>query len=104
GKVNTDTKNILVEVTGTNATTVGNTLKIVVAALAERGGKIYSCTQTYTNKSAKPVITPDLKSSFKDLPVSSANRLLGATFKPREMIRSFVRAGHPARQVSKDVL
>jgi phenylalanyl-tRNA synthetase beta chain len=104
GKVNTDTKNILVEVTGTNATMVGNTLKIVVAALAERGGKIYSCAQTYTGKGGKPVITPDLKSSFKELSISYANRLLGATFKPAEMMRAFVRAGHPARQVSKDIL
>jgi len=104
GKVSSDTKNILVEVTGTNVNTVGNTLKIVVAALAERSGKIYSCTQNYADKGAKPVITPDLKSSFKELSVSYVNRLLGATFKPAEMIRSFVRAGHPSRQVSKDVL
>jgi len=104
GKVNSGTKNILVEVTGTNVDTVGNTLKIVVAALAERGGRIYSCTQTYPSKGAKLVITPDLKSSTKELSVSYANRLLGATFKPAEMIRSLVRAGHPARQISKDIL
>ena len=104
GKIGPDTKNILVEVTGTNIDTVGHTLKIVVAALAERGGRVYSCAQTYPGKSAKPVVTPDLKSSFKDLSVSYANRLLGTTFKPAEMIRAFVRAGHPARQVSKDVL
>jgi phenylalanyl-tRNA synthetase beta chain len=104
GKVSSGTRNILVEVTGTNAYTVGNTLKIVVAALAERGGKIYSCTQTYPAKGAKQVITPDLKSSSKELSVSYANRLLGAAFKPAEMIRSLERAGHPARQVSKDIL
>jgi phenylalanyl-tRNA synthetase beta chain len=104
GKVSSGTKNILVEVTGTNADTVGNTLKIVVAALAERGGEIYSCTQTYPAKGAKQVITPDLKSSSKELSVSYVNRLLGAAFKPAEMIRSLERAGHPARQVSKDIL
>jgi phenylalanyl-tRNA synthetase beta chain len=104
GKIGSDTKNILVEVTGTNIDTVGNTLKIVVAALAERGGKIYSCTQTYTDKSAKPVATPNLKSNFKELSVSYANRLLGSTFKPSEMIRSLARAGHPTRQESKDIL
>jgi phenylalanyl-tRNA synthetase beta chain len=104
GKIGSDTKNILVEVTGTNVDTVGNTLKIVVAALAERGGKIHSCTQTYEGKGAKPIVTPDLKSSFKELSVSYANRLLGATFKPSEMIRSLVKAGHPSRQVSKDTL
>ncbi len=104
GKVSTDTKNILVEVTGTNATTVGNTLKIVVAALAERGGKIYSCTQTYADRGARPVITPDLKSSIKELSVNYANRLLGAAFKPAEMIRYLARAGHPSRQLTKDIL
>ena len=104
GKIGSDTKNILVEVTGTNVDTVGNTLKIVVAALAERGGKIYSCNETYANKGTKLVITPDLKSSFKELSVSYANRLLGSSFKPAEMIRALVRAGHPARLVSKDIL
>src|SRR5438309_3393731 len=104
GKVSTDTKNILVEVTGTNVDTVGNTLKIVVAALAERGGKIYSCTQTYGSGGAELITTPDLKSSFKELSVSYANRLLGASFKPIEMIRSFVKAGHPSQQLSKDIL
>ena len=105
GKIDSDTKNILVEVTGTNQDTVGKTLKIVVAALAEREGKIYSCTQTYVDKKAKPVVvTPDLKSSFNELSVDYANRLLGATFKPSEMIRSLVRAGHPARQLGKDIL
>ena len=104
GKIDSDTKNILVEVTGTNVDTVGNTLKIVVAALAERGGKIYSCSQTYANKGAKQKITPDLKSSFKELSVSYANKLLGASFKPAEIIRTLARAGHPAGQVSKDML
>ncbi len=81
GKIGADTKNILVEVTGTNTDTVSNTLKIVVAALAERGGKIHSCTQAYADRGARPVITPDLKSSIKELSVSYANRLLGASFK-----------------------
>jgi phenylalanyl-tRNA synthetase beta chain len=104
GKVSTETKNILVEVTGTNVDTVGNTLKIVVAALAERGGKLYSCTQTYAERPSKQVITPDLKSSTKELSVSYANRLLGTKLKPTEMIRYLVRAGHPATQVSRDLL
>ncbi len=104
GKVSTETKNILVEVTGTNADTVGNTLKIVVAALAERGGKVYSCTQTYSERPSKQVITPDLKSSTKELSVSYTNRLLGTKLKPTEMIRYLVRAGHPARSVGKDTI
>jgi phenylalanyl-tRNA synthetase beta chain len=103
GKVSIATKNILVEVTGTNIDTVGNTLKIVVAALAERKGKIYSCTQAYAGQ-AKQQITPDLRSSSRELSVSYANRLLGTNFKPAEMIRSLWRAGHLARQAGRDIL
>src|SRR5437879_11136895 len=50
GKIGSDTRNILVEVTGTNIKAVGNTLEIVVAALGERRGRVYSCTRTYMDK------------------------------------------------------
>jgi len=105
GKVGPDTKNILVEVTGTSQETVNNTLKIVVTALAERGGKIYSCNQTYHYRGTKQVVTPDMKSSFKELSISYANKLLGTSLKPAEMTRLLVKAGHPsARQSRKDLL
>lgn len=103
GKITTGTANILVEVTGTNADTVGNTLKIVVSALSERGGRINSCTQTYQNN-RRPVVTPDLRSSSKDLLVSYANQLLGTSLTPTDMVRSLSRAGHPAKIIRKDVL
>jgi phenylalanyl-tRNA synthetase beta chain len=104
GRVGIDTKNILVEVTGTNDETVGNTLKIMVAALADRRGRIYSCTQTYAARPSKKVITPDLKSSSKELSISYANKLLGTNLKPAEMIRYLLRAGHPASQSGKDTV
>src|SRR5260370_41056610 len=43
GSNTTETSNILVEVTGTNAETVHKDRKSVVSSLAERGGKIYIC-------------------------------------------------------------
>jgi phenylalanyl-tRNA synthetase beta chain len=105
GKVNTETKNILVEVTGTNADTVGNTLKIVVAALAERGGKIYSCSQTYPDGKNNLATTPDLRSSFKELSIEYTNNLLGTTLKPAEISRLLARAGHPpGKHARRDVL
>src|SRR5437899_5080700 len=54
GRITTGTRNILVEVTGTNAQTVHNTLKIVVSSLAERGGRIYSCLETYLYENPRP--------------------------------------------------
>src|SRR5260370_7485316 len=47
GKVSTDTKNILVEVTGTNTTTAGNTLKIVVPTLPPTSAKPSNSPHTH---------------------------------------------------------
>ena len=105
GKVNTVTENILIEVTGTNMDTVGNTLKIVAVALAERNGKIYTCTQTYPDRKTGVAITPDLTSSFKELSVDYANSLLGTSLKPIEMSRLLGKAGHPpGKHAGKGVL
>ena len=105
GKVNAETKNILIEVTGTNIDTVGNTLKIVAAAIAERGGKIYSCSQTYPDRKTGLAITPDLRSSFKELVVDYANSLLGTSLRPVEISRLLAKAGHPpGKNAGKGVL
>ena len=105
GRVNTQTKNILIEVTGTNKDTVGNTLKIVAAGLGERGGKIYSCSQTYHDRETRLAITPDLRSGFKELSVDYANSLLGTSLKPVEISRLLTKAGHPpGKHASKGVL
>lgn len=105
GRVDTETKNILVEVTGTNVDTVGNTLKVVVAALAERGGKIFSCNQIYPDRKKTLSTTPDLSSSFKELPIDYTNSLLGTTLKPPDITRLLEKAGHPpGKHARKGVL
>lgn len=105
GKVDTATRNILVEVTGTNSDTVGNTLKIVVSALSERGGKIYSCNQNYPGGKNDLATTPNLRSSFKELSIHYANSLLGTTLKPPEITRLLAKAGHPpGKYAGKGVL
>ena len=105
GKVDTEARNILVEVTGTNSHTVGNTLKIVVSALSERGGKIYSCNQIYQDGKNSHATTPDLRSSFKELSIDYTNSLLGTTLKPLEITRLLAKAGHPpGKHAGKGVL
>ena len=44
GKITEESRNLLVEVTGTQNRTVVNTLNLVTAALIDRGGKAYSAT------------------------------------------------------------
>ena len=47
GKITEESRNLLVEVTGTQHGTVVNTLNLVTAALIDRGGKAYSATIHY---------------------------------------------------------
>ena len=102
GKINTDTRNILVEVTGTNAETVHNTLKIVAFTLAERGGKIYSCNETYPYGTPRRVKSPNLASAGAALSVSYINKLLGTSLTTKEAHHHLERAGYLVRTTTRD--
>jgi phenylalanyl-tRNA synthetase beta chain len=100
GKITPETKNVLVEVTGTDSDTVHNTLKIVVACLAERGGRIYSCMETYPYGSPKKVVSPNLDPTPARLSLSHINKLLGTSLNPREAARLAEKAGYQVRRTS----
>jgi len=102
GRITTDTKNILVEVTGTNSETVHNTLKIVVSTLTERGGKIYSCLEAYPYGSPRRVVSPDLRPTRTTLRMSYINTLLGASLTLKEASRFAERAGYGVRRATGD--
>jgi phenylalanyl-tRNA synthetase beta chain len=102
GRITTETKNILVEVTGTNAETVHNTLKIVVSTLAERGGKIYSCLETYPYGSPRRLVSPDLSPTRASLRLSYINTLLGTSLTLKEASRFAERAGYRIRRATGD--
>jgi len=102
GRITTETRNILVEVTGTNAETVHNTLKIVVSSLAERGGKIYSCVETYPYGSPCRGVSPDLSPTQTSLRLSYINTLLGTSLTLKEASRFAERAGYGVRRATGD--
>jgi phenylalanyl-tRNA synthetase beta chain len=80
GKITEESRNLLVEVTGTMHSTVLNTLNLVTLALIDRGGKAYSATVRYPQKSQyarRDVVTPDFSSRRLRLSVEDTNRLLG---------------------------
>ena len=104
GRITTNTKNILVEVTGTNAETVHSTLKIVVSSLAERGGRIYSCVESYSFSPPGRVVTPNLSPTRKKLSRSYVNRLLGTSLTSRDASRLAEKAGYRTQIGSGDVL
>jgi len=104
GRITTETKNILIEVTGTNAETVHNTLKIVVSTLAERGGKIYSCLEIYPYGSPRRFVSPDLSPTQAQLRLSYINTLLGTSLTLKEASRLAERAGYRVRIATGDTI
>src|SRR5437773_5778672 len=98
------TRNILVQVTGTDAETVHNTLKIVVACLDERGGRVYSCLETYSYGSPRRVVSPNLSPTLTRLSLSRINRLLGTSLSLKESARFAEKAGYRAQRASGDTL
>jgi phenylalanyl-tRNA synthetase beta chain len=104
GRITTETRNILVEVTGTNAETVHNTLKIVVSSLAERGGKIYTCLETYSYGSPRRLVSPDLSPTASRLRLSYINKLVGTSLTLKEASRFAERAGYRVRRATRDTI
>lgn len=104
GRITTETTNVLVEVTGTNAETVHDTLKVVVSSLAERGGKIYSCQETYPYGTPRRVVSPDLRPITRSLRVSYINGLLGTSLSSREAARIAEKAGYRVPRATGDTI
>jgi phenylalanyl-tRNA synthetase beta chain len=73
-KLTEDTKNILVDVTGTDEKAVNHTLNIICSSFGEAGGKIKSLEIIYEDKTIK---TPDLTPKTRKLRVDVCNELIG---------------------------
>ena len=102
GRITTETTNVLVEVTGTNAETVHDTLKVVVSSLAERGGRIYSCQEMYPYGTPRRVVSPDLSPTTRSLRVSYINGLLGTSLSSTEAARFAEKAGYMVPRATGD--
>ncbi|MCW4009221.1 MAG: phenylalanine--tRNA ligase subunit beta [Candidatus Bathyarchaeota archaeon] len=96
GKVTEESRNLLVEVTGTQEQTVQNTLNLVTAALIDRGGKACSATIHYPNTSEykqKIVTTPNFNHHIVHLRVDYTNRLLGLKLSAKDIAELLLTAG-----------
>ena len=75
-KLREDTKNIIVDVTGTDERAVNQALNIICSSFAEVGGQIKSMEVRYTDKC---ITTPDLTPQEMNVHVDTANSLIGGT-------------------------
>jgi phenylalanyl-tRNA synthetase beta chain len=96
GKITEESRNLLVEVTGTLQKTVLNTLNLVTAALIDRGGIAYSATIRYPTGSEytqQTVTTPDFANKLMQLSVKETNKLLGLKLSPKRISDLLLTAG-----------
>ncbi|MBI2668107.1 phenylalanine--tRNA ligase subunit beta [Candidatus Woesearchaeota archaeon] len=73
GKIGENTKDVFIECSGFDLNILKQTLNIIVTALNEMNGDIYSVEINY----GKKIITPDLKPTEMKLDLNYANKLLG---------------------------
>lgn len=82
-KIKPETKNLFIEVTGTEWKAVVEMLNVVVSALADRGGKVYAVKTVYPGK--KVVNAPKLNPWRMKLDINYVNKLLDLDLKPVEV-------------------
>ena len=86
-KIKEDTKNIIVDVTGTDERAVNQALNIICCSFAEVGGKIKTMEVRYSDKTIK---TPDLTPQEMNVHVDTANSLIGGTKLTAEDIKELL--------------
>ena len=86
-KIREDTKNIIVDVTGTDERAVNQALNIICCSFAEVGGQIKSMEVRYADKSIK---TPDLTPQEMNVHVDTTNSLIGGTSLTAEDIKGLL--------------
>jgi phenylalanyl-tRNA synthetase beta chain len=91
--VTEETKNVFIDVTGTDLNAISGVLNIVATLLAERGGHIQSVKLTGSVHS----ITPDLKPIRMELDPKYCNSILGLKLKDEEIVACLQKMGHDAK-------
>ncbi len=86
-KIKEDTKNIIVDVTGTDERAVNQALNIICSSFAEVGGKIRSMEVQYADKT---IVSPDLTPQEQNVHVDTANELIGGTDLTAEDIKELL--------------
>jgi len=92
GRVTPDTKNILIEITGTSEETVSKALTILTTCLADRGGEIQSAKIRYPYGKVRSVTTPDLSETVVKVSLDDVSNLIGLHLTRSEIAKLLRRA------------
>ncbi|MHC1709585.1 MAG: phenylalanine--tRNA ligase subunit beta [Methanomassiliicoccales archaeon] len=97
--VTTATKNLFIDVTGTDQNTINGVLNIVCSSIAERGGVI----ETITLRGEEKGMTPNLRPKQWLLDVDKTNSALGLDLEPLAMCQCLTRMGYSAEPKGRKV-
>lgn len=90
GKITEKTKNVFIEITGHKLDRISIALNVIVTALAERGGRIYSVDIYYGKKK---IVRPDLKPKEFSLDQDYCRRILGLDISNKDIIKLLNKSG-----------
>ncbi|NLT36810.1 MAG: phenylalanine--tRNA ligase subunit beta [Methanomassiliicoccus sp.] len=97
--VTEDTKNVFLDVTGTDLNAISGALNIVATAMAERGGKIKRVRLQGTQQG----MTPDLEPREWTLDVAATNALLGMDLDAEGMAKASAKMGFDSEPAGNQV-
>lgn len=95
------TKDLFLDVTGTDFKAVNYALNIVATALAERGGKIYT---TIVKVDKEELKFPDFSTLKNKLRVDYVNKILGTEFKIKDITEYLEKMGHKAEKIDENII
>jgi phenylalanyl-tRNA synthetase beta chain len=100
GKVTQETKNVFIECSGFNFKFLIPALNVVVAALADRGGKLESVKVVYPDNA---INTPDLTPKKYSVDISYVNKISGLKITKNEICKLLKQANYDAKLKGKKI-
>jgi phenylalanyl-tRNA synthetase beta chain len=91
GKITGKTRDVFIECSGFDFNVLKKCLNIIVTALADMGGQIYSMKLKYRNKS---FVTPDLKPEKMNLNLKYVNKILGLNLNKTDIKKYLEKMGY----------
>jgi len=93
------TREIFIDVTGTDRKAINYALNIVVTALCERGGVIHTTTVLDEGQS---FIVPQLQPLAKNLSINYVNKILGTHISGKEIMDCLAKMGYDSRLIDEN--
>jgi len=98
--VTDDTKNLFLDLTGTDFKAINLALNILSTTLADMGAKIESVKVNYEGE--KEIVTPDLEPTKWEIEIDYINNLIGLNLSIPEMVKCFKKVRMDAKKSKKN--